>query len=175
LNGIAIFIFLILLFPGSGIAAESTQGENPFMAVRDRYQWGIEQVMAHKGIEPAQEETNQGGTSTKTAKARKPKTGDSIAEFKTQVYQFQTETDKAKLGVEVTDMGSSFIVDVTSDQVIEGWLLKRQSTRDVFLKGTAPSDNPYKCRIRVDRPYLKDFGLTVYVTQDSDPAFIQLF
>ncbi len=36
-------------------------------------------------------------------------------------------------------------------------------------------DNPYKCRIRVDRPYIKDFGLTVYVTQDSDPAFVQLY
>ncbi len=36
-------------------------------------------------------------------------------------------------------------------------------------------DNPYKCRIRVDRSYIKDFGLTVYVTQDSDPAFVQLY
>jgi hypothetical protein len=72
--------------------------------------------------------------------------------------------------------GTAFtIIDISSDQTIQGWLLKRQSTRAVFLKGGTPAGNPYKCRIMVDQPYIKDFGLTVYVTQDSDPAFVQLF
>ena len=98
-----------------------------------------------------------------------------VAVFKTQTYSFQTETDKAKVNVWVTDFGSNFIIDISCDQSIQGWLLKRQSTREVFLKGGAPTENPYKCRIRVDRSYIKDFGLTVYVTQDSDPAFVQLY
>ncbi|HEY5038262.1 MAG TPA: hypothetical protein VIJ93_04235, partial [bacterium] len=95
--------------------------------------------------------------------------------FQVQNYKFQTETDQAKVNVALTDFGTSFLIDVTSDQIIQGWLLKRQSTREAFLKGGVPADNPYQCRIRVDRPYIKDFGLTIYVTQDSDPAFIQLF
>lgn len=143
------------------------------MAVRDRYQWAIEQVIAHKPMVVVVD-LNQEQTSTNKNQRTKIKP-ETQPVFKTQVYQFQTETDKAKVGVELTDFGNSFLVDVSSDQVIQGWLLKRQSTHDVFLKGSGSTDNPYKCRIRVDRPYIKDFGLTVYVTQDSDPAFIQLF
>ena len=146
---------------------------NPFVAVRDRYQWAIEQVMAHKAPDKTAFSTDGAGGRTVQAKSGNAPTP--TPEFQTQTYRFQTETDKAKVNVEVTDFGSSFLVDVSSDQTIEGWLLKRQSTRDVFLKGAGPTDNPYQCRIRVDRPYLKDFGLTVYVTEDSDPAFIQLF
>ena len=175
MNHSMVFTTSAFMIPAFLMGTENPRDVNPFMAVRDRYQWGIEQVMAHKPMETKREEMDQEGPSTKSSKAKQRKNAEPTAEFKTQVYQFQTETDKAKLGVEVTDMGNSFIVDVTSDQAIQGWLLKKQSTREVFLKGSGSADNPYKCRIRVDRPYLKDFGLTVYVTQDSDPAFIQLF
>ena len=158
---------ILTLFIPALLGAE----ENPFMNVRERYQWAIGQVMEHK----APDETLVTGQPTGKTKRREKPSQAPTPVFRTQTYLFQTETDKAKVNVEVTDFGNSFIVDVTSDQAIQGWLLKRQSTRDVFLKGSGPTDNPYQCRIRVDRPYLKDFGLTVYVTQDSDPAFIQLF
>jgi hypothetical protein len=166
---------IAVLIPAFFASILCASEENPFVAVRDRYQWGIEQVMAHKPLEPLVDAGVEQGPSTKPGKTKARKPAETAPSFKTQVYQFQTETDKAKVGVELTDMGSSFIVDLTSDQVIEGWLLKRQSTREVFLKGSGQVDNPYKCRIRVDRPYIHDFGLTVYVTKDSDPAFIQLF
>ncbi|HJT23268.1 MAG TPA: hypothetical protein VJ873_01745 [bacterium] len=159
--------FLLFLFVPAFLFAD----ENPFMAVRERYQWAIEQVMEHKAFDEntiTGQPTGNGDKKVKIAQTPTPV-------FTTQTYRFQSETDKAKVNVQVTDFGNSFIVDVTSDQAIQGWLIKRQSTRDVFLKGAGPTDNPYQCRIRVDRPYLKDFGLTVYVTQDSDPAFIQLF
>ena len=155
-------------------AANAGFGEvNPFVAVRDRYQWAIEQVMAHKAPEKTAFSTEE--TTGRSVKGKRSAGAVPTPRFQTQTYWFQTETDKAKVNVEVTDFGGSFLVDVSSDQAIEGWLLKRQSTRDVFLKGAGPTDNPYQCRIRVDRPYLKDFGLTVYVTEDNDPAFIQLF
>ena len=164
------FLSLTLLTPAF-VAAD----QNPFLAMRDRYQWGIEQVMAHKAPDETVYSPNDTGNPTGKFKGKARNGPTPTPAFQTQTYRFQTETDKAKVNVEVTDFGGSFLIDVLSDQVIEGWLLKRQSTRDVFLKGAGPTDNPYQCRIRVDRPYLKDFGLTVYVTQDSDPAFIQLF
>ncbi len=142
---------------------------NPFMEIRDRDQWAIEQVMEHKAPDDF-------GISPSNRQARKnvmvPPTP---APFQTKTYNFQTETDQAKVNTSITDLGSNFIIDISCDQVIQGWLLKRQSTREVFLRGNAQSDNPYKCRVRVNRPYIKDFGLTVYVTDDSDPAFVQLF
>jgi hypothetical protein len=142
--------------------------DNPFMAIRDRDQWGIEQVMQHKIPD----------YSNPTQSGRHPKRVMPVVTvqptFTTQTYNFVTETDQAKINVAITNFGVSFIVDITSDQVIQGWLLKKQSTRETFLRGRA-SDNSYKCRISVNRPYLKDFGLTVYVTEDSDPAFVQLF
>lgn len=161
--------FLFLAF--SPVLAD----ENPFLGVRDRYQWAIEQVMAHKPLMQTTDSGEDQEANNKLGKGKPKKQPDSLPVFKTQIYKFQTETDKAKVEVELTDLGNSFIADVTSDQLIEGWLLKKQSTKDAFLKGTGATDNPYKCRIRVDRPYIKDFGLTVYVTKDSDPAFIQLF
>ena len=161
-------LIICLLVPGLGVASE-----NPFLGVRDGYQWAIEQVMVHKAPEKTDFPTEGNGNRAMRSKAEK--TAIPTPQFQTKTYRFQTETDKAKVDVEVTDFGDRFLVDVTSDQVIEGWLLKRQSTRGVFLKGAGSNDNPYQCRIRVDRPYLKDFGLTVYVTEDSDPAFIQLF
>ncbi len=148
--------------------------ENPFIAVRDRYQWAVEQVMGHK----AESAQTVNESSPKGIETKKEKAGTAKQLFQTQTYKFQAETDRAKINVEVTDFGNSFLVDVNSDQTIQGWLLKRQSSHEVFLKGGAPTEggtDNYKCRIRVDRPYLKDFGLTVYVTKDSDPAFIQLF
>ena len=152
-------------------------GENPFMGVRERDQWAIEQVMGHKAPEESSMVQTSNENSPKGNKPKMEKKGNAVPKpvFQTQTYNFQTETDQAKINVEVTDFGNSFIVDVNSDQTIQGWLLKRQSTREVFLKGGAPTDNQYKSRIRVDRPYLKDFGLTVYVTKDSLPAFVQLF
>gem|GEM_PF-2771448 len=150
--------------------------ENPFIAIRDRDQWALEQVIEHK----APGETWVGNSSGGKPSSSGPKRTVTVQvptpiPFQTKNYNFQTETDQAKVSTLVTDFGSNFIVDISSDQVIQGWILKRQSTREVFLKGGPPADNPYKCRIRVERPYLKDFGLTVYVTQDSDPAFVQLF
>ncbi len=146
------------------------------MTVRDRYQWAIEQVMQHKGsLYSSSSNTENSPQSGKHKKINQGPVATPQPVFQTQTFNFQTETDKAKINVAITNFGTSFIIDVVSDQVIQGWLLKVQSAREVFLKGSAPSDNPYKCRIRVDRPYIKDFGLTVYVTQDSDPAFIQLF
>lgn len=161
------FIFFAFLVFETGWA-----DENPFLAIRDRYQWAIVEVMAHKAPEESIQFPATEGKGHKGTPGLK-KTPDSV--FQAKTYSFKTETDKARVNAQVTDFGNSFLVEVTSDQVIEGWLLKRQSTRDVFLKGTGSADSPYLCRIRVDRPYLKDFGLTVYVTQDSDPAFIQLF
>jgi hypothetical protein len=149
--------------------APALADENPFMAVRETDEWAIEQVMQHKS--PDDSFTPNG-----VIRHKKNMAPISIQPvFQAQTFNFQTETDQAKINVAVTDLGGSFIIDVASDQTIQGWLLKRQSTREVFLKGSSPNDNPYKCRIRVERPYLKDFGLTVYVTEDSDPAFVQLF
>lgn len=159
---IGFFIISILVSP---VLAD----ENPFISVRDRDQWAIEQVLEHKAPDDF-------GIGIINRPARKtPTVLATSTPFQTKTYNFQTETDQAKVMTSITDMGSNFIIDVSSDQVIQGWLLKRQSTREVFLRGHAPDDNPYKCRIRVNRPYLKDFGLTVYVTDDSDPAFVQLF
>ncbi len=145
--------------------------ENPFVPVRDRFQWGGEQLMQHNPPDYSAFVSGQ--------PRRHEKSGGLVATpppvFATQTYKFSTETDQAKISVVITNLGTSFIIDIVSDQVIQGWLLKIQSTRKVFLKGGAPGDNPYQCRIRVNRPYIKDFGLTVYVTEDSDPAFVQLF
>lgn len=94
--------------------------------------------------------------------------------FQPKTFTFVAETDKAKVNVMVTTLDGNFIIDVSADQSIQGWILKRQSTRQVFLKGGA-GDNPYQTRIRVDRPYVADFGLTVFVSEDSDPAFVRLF
>ncbi len=150
--------------------------ENPFIAVRERDQWAIEQVMEHKAPDDSWAGNPSGETSgTHRAKRAMPKALPTGIPFQTQTYNFQTETDVAKVSALVTNFGPNFIIDISSDQTIQGWLLKRQSNREVFLKGGTPTDNPYKCRIRVDRPYIKDFGLTVYVTQDSDPAFVQLY
>ena len=158
------FIPLILLITSPVFA-----DENPFVPIRDRDQWAIEQVMEHKthddpGIGITNRKPRRIATVLPTA-----------TPFQAKTYNFQTETDQAKVITSITDMGSNFIIDVSCDQVIQGWLLKLQSTRKVFLRGRASGDTPYKCRIRVNRPYLKDFGLTVYVTEDSDPAFVQLF
>lgn len=161
------FIIFVLLVPTLGATEE-----NPFMAVRDRYQWAIGEVMGHKA--PGNY-TEFPATDEKAHKGKNGLKNTPTTVFEERTYQFKTETDKARVNAEVTDFGNSFLVEVTSDQVIQGWLLKRQSTRDVFLKGMGSADSPYQCRIRVERPYLKDFGLTVYVTRDSDPAFIQLF
>jgi len=155
-------IFFILACSVSPLMAE----ENAFLAVRDQDAWAIEQVMDHKapGMLVAESgAVHKVNLQTPTATA-----------FQTQTYHFQTETDQAKVNASITDMGSNFIIDISSDQTIQGWLLKRQSTREVFLRGSG-SGNPYQCRIRVNRPYIKDFGLTVYVTEDSDPAFVRLF
>ena len=146
------------------------------MAVRDRDQWAIEQVMEHRvADEPQPQSLNDHSLKGKGAKAKEAPLGQSTPTFQVQNYKFQTETDQATINVALADFGGSFLIDVTSDQIIQGWLLKRQSSREAFLKGGVPPDTPYQCRIRVDRPYIKDFGLTIYVTQDSDPAFIQLF
>ncbi len=150
--------------------------ENPFMGVRERDQWAIEQVMEHKAPDDSWSGNPSGGnTGTHRQQRAVPGILPTATLFQTQTYSFQTETDQAKISTLITDFGSNFIIDISCDQSIQGWILKRQSTREVFLKGGTPTDNPYKCRIRVDRPYIKDFGLTVYVTQDSDPAFVQLF
>ncbi len=141
--------------------------ENPFVSVRDNDQWAIEQVMEHKSPDTVSLER----VPVKKLKSETP----TATPFQTQTYHFQAETDQAKVIAVITDMGSNFIIDVSSDQVIQGWLLKRQSTREVFLRGNDTGGNPFQCRIRVNRPYLKDFGLTVYVTEDSDPAFVRLF
>jgi hypothetical protein len=154
------FIISILVSPVFALV-------NPFMDVRDRDQWALEQVMEHKA--PGNSVVSPTHSTAKVKQAIPTATP-----FQTLTYRFQTETDQAKVNASITDMGSNFIIDVSSDQVIQGWLLKRQSTREVFLRGNA-SENPYQCRIRVNRPYLKDFGLTVYVTEDSDPAFVRLF
>jgi hypothetical protein len=150
--------------------------ENPFIAIRERDQWAIEQVMEHKVSGDSWIGNSSGGISgssgaRKSVIVKVP----TPTPFQTKNYSFQTETDQAKVSALITDFGSNFIIDISSDQSIQGWILKRQSTREVFLKGGTPTENPYKCRIRVERPYLKDFGLTIYVTQDSDPAFVQLF
>lgn len=154
----AVILFLFLAKP---IFVEA----NPFLSVREQDQWAIEEVMEHNvpDAHPVQE------------RRYPPKPVAAEPTFQIQTLSFSSETDQATVKVVLTNLGNSFILDVSSDQAIQGWLLKRQSTREVFLKGEAPSDNPYKCRIRVERPYLKDFGLTLYVTQDSDPAFVQLF
>jgi hypothetical protein len=162
LKTLGLFIISILVSP---VLADV----NPFMDIRDRDQWAIEQVMEHKapddfGISPSNH------TARKTVMVPPTPTP-----FQTKTYNFQTETDQAKVNTSITDLGTNFIIDISCDQVIQGWLLKRQSTREVFLRGNVQSDNPYKCRVRVNRPYIKDFGLTVYVTDDSDPAFVQLF
>jgi hypothetical protein len=167
LSDFVTFISLVFLIMSPAMAEE-----NPFVAVQERDQWAIEQVVEHKadsGIGNSNVVDARGGKKTG------PKALATATPFLTKNYSFQTETDEAKVSILVTDFGSNFVIDVSSDQAIQGWLLKRQSTREVFLKGGTPSDNPYKCRIRVERPYIKDFGLTVYVTQDSDPAFVQLF
>ncbi len=162
------FIFLVI--------TPAFADENPFMAVRERDQWAIEQVMEHKAPDDSWAGNSSGETpGAHRAKRAVPKALPTAISFQTQTYNFQTETDVAKVNALVTNFGPNFIIDISSDQTIQGWLLKRQSTREVFLKGGTPTDNPYKCRIRVDRPYIKDFGLTVYVTQDSDPAFVQLY
>ena len=165
---------IIILLIGSTVASTVFADVNPFMAVRDRDQWAIEQVMEHRvPVEPQAQPLND--HSSKGKGAKNAPSGQITPTFQVQNYKFQTETDQATINVALTDFGGSFLIDVTSDQIIQGWLLKRQSSREAFLKGGVPQDNPYQCRIRVDRPYIKDFGLTIYVTQDSDPAFIQLF
>jgi hypothetical protein len=150
--------------------------ENPFIAIRDRDQWALEQVVEHKAPGNTWVVNSNGGNSG-SSRAKSTVTVQVVTPipFQTKNYSFQTETDQAKVSALITDFGSNFIIDISSDQSIQGWILKRQSTREVFLKGGPPAENPYKCRIRVERLYLKDFGLTVYVTQDSDPAFVQLF
>jgi hypothetical protein len=163
----AIAVFIISI-----ITLQAFADGNPFMEVRERDQWALEQVMEHKAPEVTWAGESNG--SSESHRVKKASVGTPTpTPFKVQTYIFQTETDEAKVCASITDFGSNFTIDVTSDQAIQGWLLKRQSTRQVFLKGA--SESPYKCRIKVDRPYLKDYGLTVYVTQDSDPAFIQLF
>jgi hypothetical protein len=144
------------------------------MSVRDRYQWAIEQVMEHKAPDDSGAGSQSDGGPRREKRAA-PVTSPTATPFQTKTYNFQAETDEAKVNASITDFGPNFIIDVSCDQTIQGWLLKLQSKKAVLLKGGTPTDNPYKCRIRVDRPYIKDFGLTVYVTQDSDPAFIQLF
>lgn len=159
--------FVTFISLGFLLSATVLAQDNPFLAVRDQDQWAIGEVMEHKVPDPVSAPSFQ-GPKRGTAPPPKPT-------FQIQTLQFGAETDQATVKVTLTNLGNSFVLDVTSDQAIQGWLLKRQSTREVFLKGGAPTDNPYKCRIRVERPYLKDFGLTLYVTQDSDPAFVQLF
>jgi hypothetical protein len=151
----------VFLFIDSLVYAQ----ENPFLAVRDRDQWAIEQVMDHKAPDDSGNEVNH--------TPRKVLGTPTSIPFQTKTYAFQAETDQAKVTTSITDFGSNFIIDISSDQIIQGWLLKRQSTREVFLRGSA--SGTYQCRIRVNRPYLRDFGLTVYVTEDNDPAFVRLF
>jgi hypothetical protein len=145
--------------------------ENPFTPIRERDQWAIEALMEHR--EPSSAAVGYEGNKKPMKKAKAAATV--TVPFQTKTYAFQTETDVAKVNVTVTSMEGDFIIDVSTDQTIQGWMLKRQSTRQVFLKGGPPNDNPYETRIRVERPYIADFGLTVFVTQDSDPAFVRLF
>lgn len=144
------------------------------MGARDRDQWAIEQVMEHKVPDDSWSRSLDEGGSYQ-GKRNAPVIPPTATPFQTKTYNYQAETDEAKVNASITDFGSNFIIDVSCDQTIQGWLLKLQSTKKVLLKGGTPTDSPYKCQIKVDRAYIKDFGLTVYVTQDSDPAFIQLF
>ena len=158
------------------VATHALAKENPFVGVKEKFQWAMEQVMQHRAPEEManSDPSETGGGKTPGHPRPKAQAPDKPA-FQPRTLQFQTETDRARVTASVTDMGESFLIDVTSDQSIQGWLLKRQSTRTAFLKGGAPGENPYKCRIRSDRPFLNDFGLTVYVTDDGVPAFVQLY
>ncbi len=146
---------LVLFVPGLVLATD-----NPFDVVRDRYQWAIEELGQYH-----QPPKFAGPTRKRTAQVAVP--------FKTQTLEFGTETDKAKIEVTLTSLDGGFILDLSSDQAIQGWILRRQSTRQVFGKGVASGAR--KLRIRVNRPYFPDFGITVFVTEDSDPAYVRLF
>lgn len=160
------FSLFFLFFTVAGLLAD----ENPFLAVRNRYQWAIEELVEHKNPGAPSFPAVGSGERRKRKPAPLNKTP-----FQAQSYRFESDTDRAKVVVTVTAREGDFIVDVVSDERIEGWVLKRQSTRQVFLKGDASTDNPYQLKIRVERPYVPDFGLTLFVTEDGDPAFVRLY
>lgn len=148
------FIFVAFLVPVL-LWAE----ENPFLKVREKYQWAIEEI----------------GRYHRTKPEAAPRKGQGVVPFKAQTLSFGTETDKARITVTLTTQEGGFILDVASDEPIQGWILRRHSTRLAIQKGGATGVNSNKLRIRVGRPYLTDFGLTVFVTADGDPAYVRLF
>ena len=104
------------------------------MPIRERYQWAIEQLMEH------QKRTDWSQLDV-TVKKEKLKRLKEIAQatavpFQPKTFTFVAETDKAKVNVTVTTLDGNFIIDkFLADQSIQGWILKRQSTRQVFLEG----------------------------------------
>ena len=169
--------FLLLAAVPAGAASPSFSSDD---AMKDIFQFhkGIVQELAKDYVEgQAQGEAllpNQKNTLLKIHYLAK-KTNEQPVQAPTPVeHTYSTRTVWANLTVHVTDFHGHFKVAVESDTPIDGWIIKRISSKAVVTKGG--ENTAYNFVFDVYETFNDDYSLTVMVNKDgmTNPALVPL-
>lgn len=89
-------------------------------------------------------------------------------------YTFSSKTVWANLTAHITDFHGHFRVAVESDSPIDGWIIKRISSKKIVTKGA--ENSAYNFTFDVQETFSNDYSLTVMVTKDgmTNPALLPL-
>jgi len=166
--------FLVLF----SLATPAFCGGGPFFHLVEHFTWVLDQISTyHK--EPIDDTPAQDKSQDQPSPRRVKRPISKTATFESLPQpvhlKFQGTTARASITANVTDYGNHFTVDVTTDQPANGWVVKYQSSRKEVLKGSLNSQ--YKFSFDCSEKFIRDFGLTVFVGDNSDlyPCFLQLY
>jgi len=158
-------------------------GQDPFKHFMDKFNWVLDQLPRLQKDAPVvqkqPERRSEGARVARPARQRQsaPAAAADPGEIKSLaapvLRHFEAATSWALIKADVTDYGSRFHVAITLDQPATAFQLKLQSTKEVLLKGGL--NNQLSFAFDYEQPYIRDYGLTVFVTDNSYPCFIQLF
>jgi len=164
------------------LAAPAFCGSDPFENVITKWAWAINELQSHRRESPvtyppvnsqsSQTAPSGGHHAVKNHKAETTTTKpvDLPAPIKST---FKANTAWTGITANVIDFGTHFTVDVTTDQPANGWALKRQSTKEIVLKGSL--NNQFYFQIDCPEKFVRDYGITVFIGDNSYPCFIQIF
>jgi tetratricopeptide (TPR) repeat protein len=90
------------------------------------------------------------------------------------LYRFQSDTAWGPLNVLVRNLNGSFKVEVKSDSIALGWILKEESDNRTISKGGLSPETQFQ--FGVNQPFQGPYRLTVYLDSDHEevPASIRL-
>lgn len=156
-------------------------GHDPFAHYAARYLWVLNQLAALQPDNPPVQQEPQRVPNKQTSGHHSPKTKVTAKEDANEIKQlpnpvvmnFEATTSWALIKATVTDYGSFFNVDVSTDQPAYGWQIKLQSTKEVLLKGSLNGQTQFS--FKCERQYIRDYGLTVFIGDNGYPCFLQLF